>query len=111
VIQSSARERCGTLEVINFEDRGTRLRSGTLKLRTMDLHESLGGQELPKQVSNCSLDLEDRLIRLCPEVDNTVVEPRVKQNTVELLFRGTNLPLRTVGILNSEREGCLQARD
>lgn len=101
----------GTLEVIDFEDRSTGLRGRTLKLRTVDFHESFGGQELPEKVSDRSLDLEDRLVRLCPEVDDTVVEPRIEQNAVELLLRGLDLLLWTVGVLNSKRESCLQARD
>jgi hypothetical protein len=60
------RERCGTLEIVDFEDRGTGLRGSALKFWTVYFHESVGGQKLPKQVSNYSLDLEDRLVRLCP---------------------------------------------
>ena len=77
----------------------------------MDFHESLGGQELPEQVSDRSLNPEDRLVRLCPQVDNTVVKPRIKENAVELLLGGLDLLLWTVGVLNSEREGRLQSRD
>ena len=77
----------------------------------MDFHESLGGQELPEQVSNRSLNLEDRLVRLCPQVDDTVVKPRIKQNAVELLLRCLDLLFWAVSILNSERESRLQARD
>lgn len=75
---SSVRKRHGTLEVVDFEDSSTGFGGRTLKFRTVYLYEPLGGQELPEQVSDCSLDLEDCLIRLSPEVDDTVVEPRVK---------------------------------
>ena len=78
MIQSSVRERCGTLEVVNFEDRCAGFGGGTLKFWTVDFHESLGGQELPKQVSDRGLDPEDCLVCPCPEVDDTVIEPRVK---------------------------------
>lgn len=77
----------------------------------MDFYEPPGGQELPEQVSNRGLDLEDRLVRLSPEVDDTVVEPRVKQNAIKLLLGCPDVSLWTVGILNGEREGRFQASD
>jgi len=111
VIQSGVRERRGTLKVVDFEDCGTGLRGGTLKFRTVYFYESLGGQELPEQVSDRGLDPKDRLVCLSPEVDDTVVEPCVKQNAVVLLVGALDLLLWTVGILNSEREDRLQASD
>ena len=57
------------------------------------------------------MDLEDRLVRLRPEVDDPIVEPCVKQNTAELLFGRLNIFLWTVGIFNGKREGRLQAGD
>lgn len=57
------------------------------------------------------MDLEDRMVRLCPEVNDAVVEPCVKQNTAELLLGRLNLLLWTIGVFNGEREGRLQAGD
>ena len=111
MIQSNVRGRRGTLEVVDFEDRGTGLRGGTLKFWAVDFNESLGGQELPEQVSDRGLNLEDRLVRLGPEIDNAVVESCVEQNAVELLVGGFDLLLWALGVLDSEREGRFQASD
>ena len=111
MIQSNVSGRCGTLEVVDFEDCGTGFRGGTLKFRAVDFYESLGEQELPEQVSNRGLDLEDRLVCLGPEINYAVVESCVEQDAVELLLRGPDILLWAVGILNSEREGRLQASD
>ena len=77
----------------------------------MYFYEPLGRQEFPEQVSNRGLDLEDRLVRLGPEIDDAVIEPGIEQDAVELLPGGLDLLLWTVGILNGEREGRLQASD
>ena len=60
------RERYGTLEVVDFEDRGAGFRGSTLKFRAVDFHEPLRGKEFSEEVSDRSLDPENRVIRLCP---------------------------------------------
>ena len=78
MIRSTVREKCGTLEVVDFKHCGPGLCGRALKFRTVDFHESFGGQELPEQVPDRGLDLEDCLVRLSPEVDDAVVEPCIK---------------------------------
>ena len=54
-----------TLEVADLEDRSTRLRCGTLKLRTVDLDKALAIEVLAEQVTDTMLELEHGLVRLC----------------------------------------------
>jgi len=54
-----------TLEVLDLEDRCPRLCSCALKLWRVDLDESLRMQVIAETLSDSSLELENRLVRLC----------------------------------------------
>lgn len=78
----------------------------------MDFDEALAVEVFAEQVADPVLELEHGLVRLCPEVDDTVVQARVKKNPLELDV--LRLGLRgfwPVGIVDGERQNGLQSRN
>ena len=101
-----------TLEVADLEDGCARLSGCALQFGAVDLREALAVQVLPEEVADRVLEPEYSLVGLCPEVDHTVVQTGVEQDTLELDVLGLSFcRLRTVGVIDSKRQDGLQTGD
>lgn len=101
-----------TLEVADLENGRAGLGGGALEFGAVDFDEALAVEELAEEVADPVLELEHGLVRLCPEVDDTVVQARVKKDALELDV--LRLGLRgfwSVRIVDGERQNGLESGD
>lgn len=78
----------------------------------MDFDEALAVEEFAEEVADPVLELEHGLVRLCPEVDDTVVQAGVEKDALELDV--LRLGLRgfwPVCVVDGERQNGLQSGD